>query len=161
MPKQWIKVAHNVEMAHRLLLTPGKCEAIHGHSWWIEMSLAGIPNDRGMLAGLDFGHVKRIFRRQLDLVYDHHTLLNRQDPWAQPLHLMSSELLLLPGLQTMDGDPTTENLSAQIGNWSVHTFYKYGITGVNVDVWETKVNNARWNWDVLRDGNPVATETEA
>lgn len=146
MPERTISVGHNVEMAHRLFQTPGKCEAIHGHSWWIEITLGGEVHDTGMLNGLDFGLVKSAFRRELDTFYDHHVLLNKRDPWAQPIHLVSGQLVELPGLQTMNGDPTTENFADRIGRWVVETFINYQITSASVSVWETKVNRAGWSW---------------
>lgn len=99
-----LKVRHNIEVAHRLIATPGKCEAIHGHSMWVIMSLGGKINPKtGMLAydhkamgreiyddkielqDLEFGAIKRSFREHLDTQYDHRVLLNAVDPFAGPI----------------------------------------------------------------------------
>lgn len=140
-----IKVKHNVEMAHRLFETKGKCEAIHGHSWWINLQIFGKVDGQGILEGLDFGFVKKLCRNYLDENFDHRVLLNLSDPWAQDLdpgqeYDGSLEPKLLPGLQTMNGDPTTENFAANIGLWAIGTFR----LPVDVEVWETAVNCATW-----------------
>jgi 6-pyruvoyltetrahydropterin/6-carboxytetrahydropterin synthase len=142
LPAESIRVRHNVEMAHRLWLTPGKCEKIHGHSWDVQMSLFGETSPAGMLAGLDFADVKQLFRGYLDGTYDHYLLLNADDPWAQ---VQLPGLGPLPGLQPFAGDPTTENLAAVVGGWAVGTFAGCGITRVQIQVMETRVNGATWD----------------
>jgi len=149
MPTQSISVRHNVEMAHRLYLTPGKCENIHGHSWQVTLTLNGPVDSAGLLLGLDFGIVKQQFREYLDSNFDHRVLLNPRDPWAQDLdprqeYDSSLKPMTLPGLQVMQyGDPTTENLATAIGYWA-QSIYSYA-TGIRANVWETKVNNATWS----------------
>jgi hypothetical protein len=45
-----LTVKHNIEVAHRLSKTPGKCENIHGHSMIVEFSITGAPDkDTGLL----------------------------------------------------------------------------------------------------------------
>jgi 6-pyruvoyltetrahydropterin/6-carboxytetrahydropterin synthase len=134
-----IKVKHNVEMAHRLFLTPGKCESIHGHSWWIDLQLFGDTDEKGILAGLNFTDVKKEFRNYLDTNFDHRLLLNHNDPWANLGH-WSNIAESLPGLATFAGDPTTENFAWEIGVWARGTFNLPTV----VDVWETRVNSAQW-----------------
>jgi 6-pyruvoyltetrahydropterin/6-carboxytetrahydropterin synthase len=142
-----IKVKHNVEMAHRLFMTPGKCESIHGHSWQVELELFGEVNAYGLLADLDFGLVKSDFRGYLDETFDHRLLLNPLDPWAGP-HLLEEKFAYLPGVKLFDGygDPTTENMAACIGEWASGLYTK--ITAVTCNVWETRVNNATWSKNV-------------
>lgn len=151
-----ISVRHNMEMAHRLFLTPGKCENIHGHSWWVTMHLFGQVNHVGLLLGIDYGDLKKVFRHYLDATFDHHILLNKDDPWSGPLvHSFDHDLVSatpstgtlasLPGLQVFDGDPTTENVARTIGEHMVREILEVApITGIKVDVWETSVNNATW-----------------
>lgn len=142
-----ITVKHNVEMAHRLYLTPGKCEAIHGHSWNIELGLSGPVDSRGILCGLDFGFVKKEFRGMLDTEFDHRVLLNEDDPWAgAAIMLPDRSEQLIPGIQTLHGDPTTENFAGIIGNWARDKFVSYGVNEVYAVVFETAVNSADWQW---------------
>jgi 6-pyruvoyltetrahydropterin/6-carboxytetrahydropterin synthase len=134
MTQASIAVKHNVEMAHRLFLTKGKCENIHGHSWWITLRLWGEIDEHGLLEGLDFGGVKATFRKYLDTTYDHRLLLNKDDPWAN---------YTLPGLREFEGDPTTELLAVEIAH-VMSRLPMGGVLKLKVIVWETKVNNATW-----------------
>lgn len=146
-----ITVRHNVEVAHRLYLLPGRCENIHGHSMWVSLTIQGVVNSSGILSGMDFGSVKKEFRTYLDNTYDHHLLLNEDDPWALPLSNLTrtSEPGLwakekLPGLVTFSSDPTTENLARWVGEWAERTFSD-SLTGrFEVTVQETSVNAATW-----------------
>jgi 6-pyruvoyl-tetrahydropterin synthase len=125
-----ITLKHNMEIAHRLFLMPGKCQQIHGHSMQVELTLQGMPNKNGIFEGLDFSDVKKRFRSYLDGHYDHHLLLNTDDPWARPLYNHSEltdnmdfeHMGHLPGLVRVDGDPTTENLVKWIGHWALQEF---------------------------------------
>jgi 6-pyruvoyltetrahydropterin/6-carboxytetrahydropterin synthase len=133
--RQCLRVRHNIEVAHRLSLLPGKCENIHGHSMWVEAELEGEVNELGVLLGMDFGSVKADFRHYLDTAYDHHLLLNKADSIATQI---------LPGLALCDGDPTTENIARWIGEWCCSTYDHPGLIRVKIEVWETSVNCATW-----------------
>jgi len=147
-----IKIKHNMEMAHRLYQTPGKCQSIHGHSWWVTLELHGQTDSKGLLQGLDFGTAKMVLREYMDRCYDHHLLLNDQDPFAKPLwtdaipRVGGKDVSVeLPGLVKFYGDPTTELIAAKIGRDMLSSFSKTcGIDELAVDVWETATNNARW-----------------
>jgi 6-pyruvoyltetrahydropterin/6-carboxytetrahydropterin synthase len=141
-----------MEVAHRLFELTGKCENIHGHSMWVELKLHGQINKKGILDGWDFAEVKRLFRDYLDGTYDHQLLLNQRDPFAGILyrdkgHYATGEShpdykpVTLPGLQTMNGDPTTENLAKRIAEWSVDMFQ----LPADVIVHETAVNAAGYS----------------
>lgn len=119
-------------MAHRLSQTPGKCEQIHGHSWWATLCIRGQVDKQGLLAGLEFGIVKQQFRAFLDEQYDHHLLLNTND------RDISSGL---PGVRWMMGEPTTENIARDILLWAQTTFQGTG-RQFRIEVWETSVNCA-------------------
>lgn len=156
-----IRLRHNIEVAHRLSLLPGKCENIHGHSMWVELNIFGDIGATGILQNGDgekfeFGKAKQAFRDYLDKTYDHHLLLNKTDPWAQPLYLYgedweNNERQALPGLVTFDGDPTTENLARWIAEWSAAQFR----APVEVNVQETHVNAAMAGATWLYDQNKV------
>jgi 6-pyruvoyltetrahydropterin/6-carboxytetrahydropterin synthase len=135
-----LQVRHNIEVAHRLSLLPGKCEAIHGHSMWVTLELAGrtgrIYETTGLMEGLDFGAVKKAFRGYLDSEFDHRLLLNESDPVAK----QAQSGVDLPGLRTCPGDPTTENIARWIAKWSKAQWPGY----VKVQVNETHVNAATY-----------------
>lgn len=141
-------------MAHRLYETKGKCENIHGHSWWATLELVGEANKHGLLAGLDFGLVKGAFRYYLDTTFDHRVLLNVRDPFAGDFSIRDTEgRSSLPGLQMLDGDPTTENLAQTIGQWCLAAFgpdariHDARIHEVRIELWETSVNCATWRYN--------------
>lgn len=163
-----IAVKHNIEVAHRLYETPGKCENIHGHSMWVTLYIEGAMDKHNMVRGLDFADVKKTFRGYLDTEFDHRVVLNAADPFAGPilqvqdvevqrvggwsphdpertLQVVKTDPMqqFLPGLATMNGDPTTEFLAQTI---FLEMRSKYA--GVKkVDVWETSVNMASYNGD--------------
>lgn len=130
-----IKVKHNVEMAHRLWTPQGKCENIHGHSWWVTLSLWGEPDKDGIL--LEFGKVKRTFREMLDSTFDHKTILDVKDPLWEELKGIE-----IPGFMEVGFNPTTENFAERIGLWAKQAFPE---TRPEVEVWETAVNAAVWS----------------
>lgn len=134
-----LAVKHNIEVAHRLSLLPGKCENIHGHSMWVTLELKGKLDSSGIMEGIEFGALKKDFRDHLDDVYDHHLLLNENDPWAVPIYT-NQKAERLPGLHECVGDPTTENIARWIGEFMTIKYYHTSA----VTVWETAVNMARW-----------------
>jgi 6-pyruvoyl-tetrahydropterin synthase len=125
---------------------------------WVVVEFTGKVNANGVLLGMEFGDLKKVFRGHLDSTYDHHLLLNKEDPWAQrlmgplgarrPFHDTNPKSQHLPGLQACDGDPTTENISKWIGEWATDEFGVSGLERVKVEVWETQVNSATWEADV-------------
>ena len=149
-----IQVRHNIEVAHRLSKLRGKCENIHGHSMWVELEMLAPINENGIMGGMEFGDVKKVFRHHLDTELDHRLLLNKDDPWAKKFvdgrYLASaehahSEGQHLPGLQICKDDPTTENLAKWIGEWACLEFGEgFGVQKIHVVVHETSVNLATW-----------------
>ena len=130
----FLVVRHNIEVAHRLSLTPGQCENIHGHSMWVELALGGSIDDTGKIDGLDFAKIKQYFREYLDKWFDHRLLLASIDPLLAGPNTVAA----YPGLQLTQGDPTTENIAKWIGEWARHEFNK----PTKVTVHETSVNAA-------------------
>jgi 6-pyruvoyltetrahydropterin/6-carboxytetrahydropterin synthase len=144
--KNSIQVEHNIEVAHRLTQTPGKCQQVHGHSMWVELEMWGEVDDNGILAGVMFGDLKTRFRHHLDTTYDHHWLLNYEDPLVLECERAGIDL---PGLEKCKGDPTTENIAKWIGGWGLHFIGQLAVTipRLRVVVHETKVNVATWEWE--------------
>lgn len=155
-----LTVKHNIEVAHRLSLTPGKCENIHGHSMEVELSIRGhLDPVSGMIMSgfyersqehgwlrypIEFGKLKEAFRDELDSELDHRLLLNGADP------LLEDGAPALPGLQVFPGDPTTENIAKWIYDWTKQQYWLVGNPeqgaqlNLHVTVYETKVNSATY-----------------
>jgi len=142
-----IFVKHNAEIAHRLSLLPGKCQQIHGHSLQITIEMhVGVDENgiaRSSVSGegfrLDFGYVKQAVRGYIDDQFDHHLLLNAEDDL---LGVGGHPESAYPGLMTMPGDPTIENISKWIGEWCADTF---GVWWIDVRIDETNTNGATWS----------------
>lgn len=158
-----IAVKHNIEVAHRLYQTKGKCEAIHGHSMWVELRLQAVGTNKttGIAYNfeekpLEFGEIKKAFRGHLDEVYDHHLLLNKEDPWSQPIDVGTKGHVgqeFLPGLNAVAGDPSTENIALWIAEFSAGRFK----VDCDVAVWETRVNMAQaFAFYLPSEGNVVS-----
>jgi 6-pyruvoyl-tetrahydropterin synthase len=148
-----ITVIHNAEIAHRLSLLPGKCQNIHGHSLTIELTIFGAVDENGILAGLDFGTVKKEFRNYIDSCWDHKLHLNMNDEWATNVMWYQDKPegaapivegpVLLPGLVVHVGDPTTENIAIEIADWADLTYGNMkSVHHVLVNVCETRTNGA-------------------
>src|SRR5436309_7377 len=94
-----IGIKHNIEVAHRLYETQGKCEQIHGHSMWVTVRFDARMGDKGMAVTdggddftvgqeLEFGALKRSVRAYLDETFDHRLLLNAADPFSGPIYMI-------------------------------------------------------------------------
>lgn len=144
-----LKISHDMQVAHRLSLSPGKCQQMHGHGMQIELTLLASEGPGGIAVNyeqeaLEFGDMKKKFREYIDTTYDHHLLLNKSDPWAiafdlhDPVENDPVNGKTLPGLVTVPGDPTTENLAKWIAEWGCNTFKCDVICRLD----ETKTNGA-------------------
>lgn len=154
---QSITIRHNVEMGHRLSLQPdSKCFHLHGHSWWIDLTLFGEPDDTGMI--IEFATVKTLWRTYLDQYFDHHMCLNESDPMFNQLFVFksranddiiqvrSTDLIEKWGFRLIDCDPTVENMARIWGEAAVDMFSVIAeLTEVKIDVQEAATNKASWS----------------
>lgn len=145
-----ITVRHNVEMGHRLSKQPdSKCFHLHGHSWWVELTIYGpLDVSSGMI--LEFGSVKARWRTWLDEYFDHHLLLAQDDPLVQSLKLWhgnTAEAQMREwGITKMPtaGDPTVENVAAMFHQMAAEMFgsrFKY-----HIELWEASTNKAEYGF---------------
>jgi|SRR6185503_3986766 len=79
-----ITVKHNFETAHRLPFLGGKCDSLHGHSWWVTFTIYNMQED--MNGGVDvngiaaeYGNVKKVIREWIDRYLDHGSMLGKND----------------------------------------------------------------------------------
>lgn len=151
-----IVVRHNFETAHRLPFLHGKCENLHGHSWWAEVTITGRPDPDGVL--LDFGQVKARLREWIDGNLDHGVMLGVADPLVDALAdhgrvyvfdpVVAGSLCSDrwgPGARPLAW-PTVENVAELIRRWTVRylrtTVPSAATLAVSVRVTETHVNAA-------------------
>lgn len=96
------------EMAHALLNHDGPCKNIHGHSYYLAVTLKGKPIEEssnpktGMV--IDFAEIKKIVTDQIIDPFDHALLLNSKTPQDLYKALADQKLLLV------DFQPTCENM---------------------------------------------------
>ena len=160
-----LKISHNMEIAHRLSLEPGKCQQIHGHGMQVELILLAEQGPNGIAVNsahqpMEFGAMKRMFREYIDTKYDHHLVLNEDDPWARllfkvkddpeaaehpELYQIETQGGKLPGLVTVPGDPTVENLAKWVAEWACGNYRCDVICRID----ETKTNGAEvaYHWN--------------
>jgi 6-pyruvoyltetrahydropterin/6-carboxytetrahydropterin synthase len=140
-----IEITHNFETAHRLSApdAPIKCQSIHGHSWWVTVTLEGPTlDDSGML--VEFGAFKRAWRGFLDDHVDHHLLTHRDDPVAAAILAVQPDARLL----RLPFQPTTEALAAWLAEQAERALRPIDPAGLarvaSIHLQETRVNAARF-----------------
>ena len=89
------------ESAHFLLDHPGKCKAMHGHSYKLEVEVGygrgDALNENGMI--IDFGDLKKIIQPLIDNYLDHKFLndsLHSDNPTAEKMLFWIVERIELP-----------------------------------------------------------------
>ena len=98
------------EMAHALKGYDGPCRHIHGHSYELVVTVAGVPESDpsspklGMV--IDFGQLKTIVRQVIISEFDHALVLNRDSANEYFVHMTD----LFGKLILVDYQPTSENL---------------------------------------------------
>lgn len=101
----------------------------------------GPTDNSGIMGGLDFGVIKKKFRKYIDDAYDHKLLLNSSDPlllkWCDSsTHTVAD---VYPGARLFDGDPTIENVARWMCKWAQEEFHPLS---ARVNVQETNTNGA-------------------
>lgn len=138
-----IEIGHNFETAHRLAdpRAPRKCQSIHGHSWWVTVTIEAEKLDSLDMV-VEFGAFKRAWRAWIDDTIDHALVVHEDDPVADAI------LSVLPEqrLYRMPSNPSTEAIAALLHREaervlaSVPTEVPARVSRVHVQ--ETRVNAA-------------------
>jgi len=120
-----VKIVTQFAAAHRLDNFYGKCEALHGHNWKVEVFLEG---DRLDGAGLlmDFGQVKARTHELLEEI--DHKYLNE-----------------LPAFQHQN--PSSENLARYLFERLAAALNQDGVKVRRVSVWESDTSCASYYQD--------------
>jgi 6-pyruvoyltetrahydropterin/6-carboxytetrahydropterin synthase len=102
----------NFDMAHALLGYDGLCKNIHGHSYTLVVTVAGVPIDDpdspkdGML--IDFKDLKGMIKKYIIERFDHALVLNNATP-ADAVAVLQKHY---DKIVLLDYQPTTENMIA-------------------------------------------------
>jgi len=64
-----LKKQFHFHSAHYLPSYKGKCEKLHGHTYRLEVTVEGDPDEEGMI--IDFGDLKRIVNEEVISKLDH------------------------------------------------------------------------------------------
>ena len=140
-----VTIGHNFETAHRLSHpdAPTKCQSIHGHSWWVEVTIEGESLDEAQML-VEFGAFKRTWRGFLDGHVDHHLAVHERDPIAVAIEAVLPEARIL----RLPCDPTTEAFARWLCDRAEEALAEAGAPeGVRigrVHVQETRVNAASY-----------------
>lgn len=111
MSKIRITKKFSFETGHALYGYDGKCKNIHGHSYQLDVTVIGKPitdtsNPKwGMV--IDFGDLKKIVKEEIEDVFDHATIFNKNTPHlelAEDLRQRDHKIILV------DYQPTSENM---------------------------------------------------
>ncbi|WP_108867666.1 6-pyruvoyl trahydropterin synthase family protein [Aquimarina aquimarini] len=111
MSKVRITKQFSFETGHALYGYDGKCKNVHGHSYKLSVTVIGTPiTDTshvklGMV--IDFGDLKKIVKEDIEDVFDHATVFNKNTP-----HLELAKILQDRGHNVIlvDYQPTSENM---------------------------------------------------
>lgn len=136
-----VTVRHNFETGHRLPHLPGKCQRLHGHSWWVDITVQAPELSPGGMV-LEFGPFKTRLRSWIDAHLDHGLMLGPEDPILPLLRQYGMKIHEVPGW------PTVENVAALLARVADHALndleHAAGATVTRVHVAETHVNAATW-----------------
>ncbi len=120
-----IKIITSFSAAHRLENFYGKCEALHGHNWKVEVFLMGEKLDEtGLL--MDFGAIKARTRELLEEI--DHKYLNELSAFSQQ-------------------NPSSENLATFLFQRLSAVLNQDGVKVSRVNVWESDTSCASYYQD--------------
>lgn len=151
-----VTVRHNFETAHRLPVLGGKCQNLHGHSWWCEITVSAPEMTDGTI--VEFGALKSAIRRWIDTWLDHGAMLGAQDVLTATLVKESSKVFRFGATDAAsDAEqyavklawPTVENVAQLIASVAQDILASLSHAPVAqitcVTVHETHVNAAVWS----------------
>jgi 6-pyruvoyltetrahydropterin/6-carboxytetrahydropterin synthase len=103
-----VRIRHNFEAAHRIPVLAGKCENLHGHSWWADITVTAAELDENGTV-VEFGSYKRAVRNWIDERLDHGVILGQADPLL-PILAAHGKTYMIPTW------PTVERIAALLGH---------------------------------------------
>lgn len=145
-----VTLRHNFETGHRLPHLKGRCESLHGHSWWAEVTIESPELAAGTV--VEFGAYKKALRGWIDTHLDHGLMLGVDDPLAAMLAPHGTVYVFgdrtEPNLAQDLPWPTVEHVAVLLARVAALLLLDLvrapGAEVVRVDVSETHVNRASW-----------------
>lgn len=143
MPKIRVTKRFHFEMAHTLYGYDGLCRNIHGHSYYLEITLVGEPRNEpihpkdGMV--MDFGQIKEIVKAQIVNRFDHALMVNSHVPEKQKEILRQTNERFI----VVDFQPTSENMVVYIAD-ILQQHLPFGVNLFSVRLYETATSFAEW-----------------
>jgi 6-pyruvoyltetrahydropterin/6-carboxytetrahydropterin synthase len=143
MAKIRITKQFGFEMSHALLNYDGLCRNIHGHSYKLQITVAGIPLQdagnpkNGMV--IDFSILKKIIQEQIISHLDHSLMIN-ENAAIDKLNTLGQ---MYERLQVVPFQPTSENLVIYIAE-QVKPLLPEHIELFSVRLYETGNSFAEW-----------------
>jgi 6-pyruvoyltetrahydropterin/6-carboxytetrahydropterin synthase len=131
------------EACHHLNDYDGACARLHGHTYKLEVTLAGIPDKNGII--IDFQDIKKVV---------HTFVIDRLD------HYNLNECVDEHGEEPLFSQPTAENMVLWIVNTLLPVFINYGCILDHVRLYETSNSHADWSRDCPTIVNMGADEGE-
>ncbi len=132
------------EMAHALEKYDGPCKNIHGHSYRLQVTVAGYPKENindpknGMV--IDFGDLKKIVETHIIQKFDHAIVLGKNAD-TQIIKALSTEQ---QKLVLTDYTPTSENLLLDFVETLMQALNNGGNRLVSVILSETASSYVEW-----------------
>lgn len=143
MPDIRITKKFRFEMAHVLYGYEGLCRNIHGHSYGLEITLAGKPLQSpghpkdGMI--MDFHELKMLVKKNVTDILDHALMISNLFDTEQTEAFRK----LTDRLYVVDFQPTTENILIHIAS-VLKPLLPSGIALYSVRLYETATSYAEW-----------------
>jgi 6-pyruvoyltetrahydropterin/6-carboxytetrahydropterin synthase len=131
------------EMAHALLNYDGPCRNVHGHSYHLFVTLAGIPCDEpgdpknGMV--IDFTDLKHIVKKEIIEVFDHAIVISRQ--FDNEKSGMFTKMF--GNTVVVEYQPTCENLVADFAE-RINPHLPSAVKLHSLKLYETATSFAEW-----------------
>lgn len=148
-----VTIAHNFETGHRLPILPGKCQNLHGHSWWAEITVTAPATAGGVV--VEFGKFKKAMRGWIDTYLDHGLMLGAADPLLPHLRAEGKVFVFDTDTSQVSSEytmglawPTVENVATMLARVAAAQLDGIerapGTAVTSVTVRETHVNAATW-----------------
>ena len=137
------------DAAHQLTGHAGKCANLHGHTYTLEVVIAGEPHgpehpsDEGFV--MDFAQLKSIVKERVVDVFDHAFLAMGNEAAIDALRLSGSKVTIL-GFRT-----TAENMALYI----CYQLLEAGLSVYSVKLWETPTSFAEVYASDIPVGGPM------